>query len=412
MSTSAPSQNAGTPPAVPGHGAPGDPYRIFFPLGVVLGIAGVSIWLTYWLGLTAGYSGRAHAFIQIEGFLYAFIAGFLLTALPRFTGTAPPSRTTQYLLAAGVAATCVGFEREAFAFGHTLFLIVHATVIVLAVRRVRRRRSSPPEGFALVGAGMIAGAVGALVNVAVSWGWIIPQWDLLGRRLMTEGMVLLLVLGVGGFLGPRLLGFAPLPDLQKLAAAASARPPALFAGKRVGIYLAAGVAIVLSLVAEYGFAVPGMSLVRAVVATLLILRSITPWKRPIARTTLAWCVWSAHWFVIAGLWVVALAPAYRVDLLHVVFMGGFTLLILAVGTRVVLSHGGHALSHERRSWPLRAGIATGLVALAARIGAAFAPESFFEHLGIAAALWIAGMLLWGARLVWFIWRPFERLKTP
>ena len=60
-----------------GHGAPADPYRIFFPLGSLLGTAGVSIWLAYWLGFTAGYSGRAHAFIQTEGFLYAFIAGFL-----------------------------------------------------------------------------------------------------------------------------------------------------------------------------------------------------------------------------------------------------------------------------------------------------------------------------------------------
>jgi len=408
MSTHAPGQS-GRPSstAVAGHGAPSDPYRIFFPLGVVLGIAGVSIWLAYGLGLTARYSGRAHAFVQIEGFLYSFIAGFLLTAIPRFTGTVPPSRAAQYLLAAGVAAASIAFELEAFAFGHTVFLLVHATVMVLAVQRVRRRRSSPPEPFALVGAGMIAGAAGALVNVAVAWGFMPPQWDLLGRRLLTEGMVLLMVLGVGGFLGPRLLGFAALPDLQKLAAGGRDRPPALFAGKRVLVYVAAGLAIVLSLVAEYGFAQPGMALLRAVVATLLVLRSLKPWTLPLVRSTLAWCVWSAHWFVIAGLWLGALAPAYRVDLLHVVFMGGFTLLILAVGTRVVLSHGGHALSQERRSWPLRIGIATGLLALAVRIGAAFAPDSFFEHLALAAALWIGGMGLWGARLVRLIWRPSE-----
>jgi uncharacterized protein involved in response to NO len=69
------------------HGASSDPYRIFFPLGIALGAAGVSIWLLYYYGLTEGYSGRAHAFVQTDGFLYAFIAGFLLTAIPRFTGT-------------------------------------------------------------------------------------------------------------------------------------------------------------------------------------------------------------------------------------------------------------------------------------------------------------------------------------
>jgi uncharacterized protein involved in response to NO len=101
---------------------------------------------------------------------------------------------------------------------------------------------------------------------------------------------------------------------------------------------------------------------------------------------------------MGGLWLAALAPAYRVDSLHVVFMGGFTLLILAVGTRVALSHGGHPLSAERRSWPLRVGIATGLFALLVRMAAAFAPEAFFELLALAAFSWMAGMLFWGAGL--------------
>ena len=381
------------------HAAPSDPYRLFFPVGVVLGTAGVSIWLLYWLGVTAGYSGRAHAFVQIEGFLYAFIAGFLLTAIPRFTGTTVPLRTTQYLLAVAVVAASVAFEVQAFAVGHALFLAAHATVIVLAVQRVRRRRSAPPEGFALVGIGMLAGLAAAVINVAVAFGGVSAEWDLLGRRLLTEGMVLLLVLGVGGFLGPRLMGFAPLPEPPRVALATAVRRPPLFAGRKAAVYAGAGLALAVSVVLEYAFGLGALALVRAAVATGLILATIKPWQAPAVRTTLAWCVWSAHWLVMAGLWLAALAPAYRVDLLHVVFMGGFTLLILAVGMRVTLSHGGHALSAERRSWPLRIGIATGLFALLARIGAAFAPESFFAHLGIAALAWIVGVLVWGGYLM-------------
>ena len=63
------------------HGAPSDAFRLFFPLGIVLGVAGVSIWPAYFLGLTPGFSGRAHAFVQADGFLYAFVAGFLLTSI-------------------------------------------------------------------------------------------------------------------------------------------------------------------------------------------------------------------------------------------------------------------------------------------------------------------------------------------
>jgi uncharacterized protein involved in response to NO len=110
-------------------------------------------------------------------------------------------------------------------------------------------------------------------------------------------------------------------------------------------------------------------------------------------------VWTGVWLVIAGSWLAAAAPAYRVDFLHVLFMGGFTLLILAVATRVTLSHGGHSLEAERRSWPLRVGLASGLLALITRVGATFAPDAFFQHLALAAMMWIAGLAFWGVALV-------------
>src|SRR6266571_166000 len=117
------------------HGKPADPYRIFFPLGIVLGAMGVSIWPVYYFGLTEGYSGRAHAFVQTDGFLYSFIVGFLLTAVPRFTGTEPPSLPVQYALAAVVAASALAFEFQFFIAGQTAFLLAHGTLITLAARR-------------------------------------------------------------------------------------------------------------------------------------------------------------------------------------------------------------------------------------------------------------------------------------
>jgi uncharacterized protein involved in response to NO len=107
----------------------------------------------------------------------------------------------------------------------------------------------------------------------------------------------------------------------------------------------------------------------------------------------------AHWFLIAALWIVAGVPKYRIDFLHIMFMGAFTLLILAVSTRVVLSHGGHALAEEQKSWPLRIGLTTGLIALLARLGAPFASATYFSHLAWAALFWICGILVWGVYLI-------------
>jgi uncharacterized protein involved in response to NO len=379
-----------------GHGAAADPYRLFFPLGIVLGLAGVSIWPAYYLGLTAGFSGRAHAFVQAEGFLYAFVVGFLLTAIPRFTGTEAPRRGVQYPLAALLVVATAAFELQAFPVGHLAFLAAHATVIVLVARRFLRRQNQPPDTFALVGAGMVAGLAAALINAAVAIQALDPRWDTLGRRLLTEGMVLLLVLGVGGFLGPRLLGFAQMP-LIRIGVPTGPKG-------RTGLYAAAGAALLVALILEYGFGLAPLAYARAAVTTAVLLATVTPWRRPAVATTLAWCVWMAVWFVIAGSWLAAAASRYRADLLHVVFMGGFTLLILAVGTRVTLSHGGHSLEAERRSWPLRIGVASGLIALLVRVGAAFAPTSFFEHLALASAFWLVGIAFWGFDLLRLIRR--------
>src|SRR2546422_1651167 len=180
------------------HGNTTDAYRIFFPLGIILGVFGVSIWPLYYFGLTEGYSGRSHAFVQTDGFLYAFIVGFLLTAIPRFTGTEPPSRRVQYALAAIIAISAILFEFQFFAAGQTGFVVSHVMLMTLAVRRFMRRQLDPPDTFVLAGLGLFSGALGALINAAISWNIIGPFWDPLGKRLLTEGMVLLLVLGVGG----------------------------------------------------------------------------------------------------------------------------------------------------------------------------------------------------------------------
>ena len=264
------------------HGQPTDPYRIFFPLGIVLGVMGVAIWPLYYFGVTANYSGRVHAFVQTDGFLYAFIAGFLLTAIPRFTGTDSPSLRTQYVLAAMLLLCAFAFELWAFPVGNALFVAIHATVATLVIRRFRRRKHDPPETFSLIGLGMMAGALAAVVDFGVASSAIPPSLDLLGRRLLSEGMVLLLVLGVGGFLDPRLLGFAALPKFDTVEDARST--------KNILFYKAAGITVLLSIVAEYGFGLSTMAFLRAAAVTAVILTTVRPWRLPAVRTTLAWWV--------------------------------------------------------------------------------------------------------------------------
>ena len=85
-----------------------EPFRVFFPTGLLLGIIGVALWPAYYFGIIATYPSISHARLMIEGFMASFIIGFLGTAGPRITSTSPFSRTevlvllTLNLLAAGL----------------------------------------------------------------------------------------------------------------------------------------------------------------------------------------------------------------------------------------------------------------------------------------------------------------------
>src|SRR5256885_1328117 len=68
-----------------------EPYRIFFPLAVLAGIAGVALWPLVLTGVTESYPGITHARIMAWGFLGGFIFGFLGTAMPRMLSAKPLS---------------------------------------------------------------------------------------------------------------------------------------------------------------------------------------------------------------------------------------------------------------------------------------------------------------------------------
>ena len=116
-----------------------------------MGIAGVSIWPLYYWEVIGWYNGRSHGFIQTDCFLYAFIVGFLWTAIPRFTGAQPPGRFIQYVVAFLIVTQAVAFELRQFVPGHVLFMLSHGIVIAVAARCFIQRRNPPPETFVLVG---------------------------------------------------------------------------------------------------------------------------------------------------------------------------------------------------------------------------------------------------------------------
>ena len=82
------------------------PYRIFFSVGLLLGIASIGIWAFFAFGTESlgFYPGFHHVFGVVSLFLGSFIVGFLLTALPRFTATNPANAILVYAISFVCAA--------------------------------------------------------------------------------------------------------------------------------------------------------------------------------------------------------------------------------------------------------------------------------------------------------------------
>ncbi|HEV2104831.1 MAG TPA: NnrS family protein, partial [Candidatus Eisenbacteria bacterium] len=186
------------PPAAPV--AP-EPYRVLFPLGAALAIAGAAPWVANGLG-RAAWPGPLHAALMVEGFELAFVCGFLLTAMVAFTHGPRAGRGELALAALGLSAFAVATFAGRAALAPAAFTLTLLVPVVALARRVRVGAAAPPEEFALVGVGLALGLAGGALQTLAALGLAAEPAPRFGLRLVSLGMVLCLVLGLGGLLVP------------------------------------------------------------------------------------------------------------------------------------------------------------------------------------------------------------------
>jgi uncharacterized protein involved in response to NO len=376
-------------PKPPHLAAPGwrrEPYRLLFPLGAGLGV--VAVLPFSFRGAGGGTLGLFHSVGQIEGFLTSFVVGFLFTFLPRRTETtAPDALEMAAAIALPVAAVGSAWVGETL-LAHGLWLGLVLMVLGFVAPRLGRALAlrRVPAVLAWVPLALAAGATGALLVAGSElagavWG---PRLWTIGRGLLTQGFVAGLVLGVGGVLLPQLTREAPPAE-----AAGSGR-------ERMLLHLLGAAAFYASFPLEVlGDARAGMAL-RALVATLVLLLGAGIHRLPSVPGLHRRLAWLAAWLVPAGFWLAALLPGLRTAALHVVFVGGFAQLTLAVGAHVVLSHGGRP--ERLRQSPVALRLMAGLlgVAFAGRILAGLDLARIPEWLAVAGAAFTGAVLCWGA----------------
>jgi uncharacterized protein involved in response to NO len=375
-----------------------EPFRAFFPLGLLAGVSGVMLWPLYFSGIYSFYPGLMHSRLMVEGFLGAFIFGFLATAGPRLTGTPHLSRGELISFLVLYGATLGAHIAGRTWLGDTLFLSLLLTYASRMGLRFTKRDDLPPPGFVLVGLGFLAAIAGAgslaASEIGGEHGIALPETMLVGGTLLNQVWVLLLVLGVGSFLLPK---FLELPDRPQFP---ESRTPTPGWAKHAVFAAAVGLSLVaLSMLDLFVYAPRLIAFGRFGIAVAFLFTQIPLHRTTAPRVTITRCLHLAMLLALLGLLFPVAWPFQRVAGLHVLFIGGFTLITLTVATRVILGHSGFGKLFSMRL-PFLFGAALLLVsAMVLRSGADFILPWRGGAINAAAYCWVAGAALWAWRVL-------------
>jgi uncharacterized protein involved in response to NO len=95
---------------------------------------------------------------------------------------------------------------------------------------------------------------------------------------------------------------------------------------------------------------------------------------------------------------------YSAHLAHIYLIGGLSLLVLSIMTRVILSHGGFDMSVEKNSNVFYWFLALCITAALTRGFVFLFPSLTVSHLAYAAILYILSLILWSLRFGKLIFR--------
>ncbi|WP_187970649.1 NnrS family protein [Aquibium microcysteis] len=368
-------------------------FRPFFFLAALYAGLAIPVWLgAYFGGFDIGgpFGGMHwHAHEMLFGYLSAVIAGFILTAIPNWTGRLPlsgwPLAVLVGLWLAGRAA-CLASPDPWLAMAVDLaFPVTLAFAIWREVLAGRNWKNAPVAVMiAMFG---IANAVDHLASDGLL------DHDL-GQRL---------ALAVAGML-IALIGGRIVPSFTRnwLVKESSATPPAPF-GRLDKAALAATAAAMLgwvvmpdnALVGAFMFAAGALLAVR-----LFRWRGLSTVREPILLVLHVGYGWLAVSLALLGLAIVLPDAVPHSSALHALTAGAVGTMTLAVMTRASLGHTGRAIGADRIVVAMYGMVSAGA---ALRVAAPFAGEWYAHVLASGGALWAGGFLLFAVRYAPILW---------
>jgi uncharacterized protein involved in response to NO len=368
-----------------------EPYRVFFASGALWSIIGVSLWPLFYAQQLGFYPNIVHARLMIEAFGGAFVIGFLGTAGPRMA-TAPKLMPLElFWLLALHQASAICHLRLQHAWGDGLFVaLLTSLLLCLMIRVVKFRREAPPPQMLLALTGLACGIVGAFLLLLPSTMLDLQRLRL-ANLLLYQGLLLPPVLGIGSFVFPRMLG----GDFGDPKTAAQSR------AKLIRTIIASLLIVSSFFLEAFGQVILGGTL-RALAAAAFLLIEVS-WKTRQAGSLTTGLFWALG----LGWLGVVLAPFHyvqHISIEHLLYIGGFGMLMLVVGSRVLFGHSGDLEGFFARSKWVRLLVFLGVLAATARATPAWVPATTVSHHIYAAWTW--GLL----SLFWLLWHRHRFVK--
>ncbi|MFN0078345.1 MAG: NnrS family protein [Prosthecobacter sp.] len=361
-----------------------EPYRVFFFSGAVWSIIGVSLWPLFYAQQLGFYPNFVHARLMIEAFGGAFVIGFLGTAGPRMASAPKLTPLEMIWLFMLHQASAISHLRLQHAWGDGFFIALLVSLLLcLVMRVVKFRKEAPPPQMFLALTGLACGIAGAAMLLSPATLLDLQRLRL-ANLLLYQGLLLPPVLGIGSFVFPRMLG----GDFGDPKTAAQSRTKLLRA-------IVAAMLLVSSFFLEaFGQRTLGYA-VRVVVASVYLLLEVN-WKTQQTGSLTTGLFWALG----LGLLGIALPPLFypqHVSVEHLLYIGGFGLLILVVASRVLFGHSGDLDGFFTKSKWVRFLVFLAILAATTRATPAWVPSTTVSHHIYAAWTWGTLALLW---LIW------------
>ncbi|MDP2549229.1 NnrS family protein [Oceanobacter sp. 4_MG-2023] len=359
-------------------------FRPFFGLGAIFGVICVGLWVASLSGaqLIAPAGGLYfwHMHEMLFGFVAAIVVGFLLTAVKSWTNqpglSGPPLGLLVGVWFVGRVAMLLPTFLPANLIGLIDFLFLPLAAVVLArpVIRVNMWRNLIFAPILLLMSGL-----NAMMHADPSGSAIINQ------HVAAHGMILLVVLlmcVIGGRVFPMFTAngtqtprVTPLPWLEKATILTTA------------LCIPAGMALLPATEAMTG-------IILMAAGALNIWRA-SRWRFMVAlQTPMLWSLHLSYWLMSIGLILIGLHQTTGILTAsisyHVITLGGISLMILAMVTRVSLGHTGRKI---QATPVITSAFLLMVAATFVRILPALLPGQALWLLILAGLLWMAAFSL-------------------